>query len=292
MRATFSATSALASLLLYAGLAFAQPATELCNPPCAADESCVDGRCTATPGAMTPPSTYAPSPPPAAEAPPPAPPPARQRPVRPPAEPDVTDEDEDVEATPPPVKAERRRTGLPPRRTGLLALPFAGIHTVQGIAADDYDVGGRFGFLLGAHVSSKVSLNVETAFNILSVNTMNDGSDVSAHDLTIAFSPLFHAGGKTVEFVVGPKLGYWSDNFTIRFDRQVARASQSGWTFGANAGVFIPASEDVALGVLLSYQFISPVSTCTYGPSSTERSCGDTALFPPEILGFTVAALF
>jgi hypothetical protein len=249
----------------------------------------------AAPDSSTAPPAAVPAPPPTPEeavapaAPPPAPPPPRRRPPRPPEE----EEDEaEVEEPPAPVvKVERPRGWIPPRQRGVLVLPFVGFHTVQGIAADDYDFGARFGFLLGAHVTSKVSLNVEAAWDILRVNSSNS-SDVSAHDLTIAFSPLFHVGGRSAELVVGPKLGYWSDNFTVTQGREVGRLSQSGWTFGANAGVFFPANENLSLGALVTYQFISPVSACTYGPSEFERECGVTGLFPPEILGFTAAALF
>jgi hypothetical protein len=184
--------------------------------------------------------------------------------------------------------------GIPARRRGLLAIPFLGIHSIQGLAADDFGIGGRVGTLLGVHVDPLVSLNVELAIDILNPLSKGSTASQSGHDLTIAFSPLFHVAGTAAELVMGPKLGYWSENFTITDDmRMTTRASAWGWAIGGNIGAFANVNEHAAVGLLLSYQFIDENQACTHGPLDTDRNCMQTSgLFPPEILGITGAALF
>jgi hypothetical protein len=268
----------------------ARAQTAACDPPCAAGDTCLEGRCyTAAvphPAApvepASPPAAAEPAPPPAV-----APRPAARRPrPHPRAEAEETEETEET------TKSDDDVEGIPPRRRGLLLMPFFGLHSIQGLAADDFGVGGRFGALLGVHVDPVVSLNVEFAVDILNPQSKSTTASATAHDLTIAFSPLFHVAGSSAELVVGPKLGYWSDNFTIKDIGMTARASQWGWAVGANLGGFVNVNEHAALGLLLSYQFIDANQTCTYGPTDADRNCNQAGLFPPEILGVTVAALF
>jgi hypothetical protein len=125
-------------------------------------------------------------------------------------------------------------------------------------------------------------------------------TDLTGHDLSLTFSPLFHATAGIGELVVGPKLGYWSDNFTwtrvpLNSGRQISRLSQSGWAYGINIGVFAGVSSHVSLGLLLSYQFIATETDCVHGPNPASRGCptdGSLPLLPPEILGITAAAIF
>jgi len=291
--ATLAVPSAATTLLLLSLFgADARAQTAECVPACAEGDRCLDGKCYTRPAAP-PPEAVPPQPPIAAT------PPADVQPVEaPPVQP----------VTAPPVHHRARHRsaetsdgetdaddelGLPPRRLGLLAMPFIGIHTVQGIASEDYDVGGRGGLLLGVRLNPKVSLNVEAAVDVLNVQSGDRTTSVKGHDLTLAFSPLFHAGGRAAQLVVGPKLGFWSDNFTVTSGSNVARASQSGWAYGLNVGAFTAVNEYVEVGLLISYQFIAAVQACTHGPASTDRMCTTTSdAFPPEILGLTGAALF
>jgi hypothetical protein len=284
---------AVVFLAVVAPEARAQTTAVACDPPCAVGDSCVEGRCytpaTPRPGAAEPAPAPAvpPAPPAASPAPPvvlPLPPPAPSR--RPkarrakPLESDESESDDDVE-------------GIPPRRRGLLAIPFLGIHSIQGLAADDFGVGARVGTLLGVHVDPLVSLNVEAAVDFLNVESKGSTASQTGHDLTIAFSPLFHVAGNAAELVVGPKLGYWSENFTVTDMRVTTRASAWGWAVGGNIGGFANINEHAAIGLLLSYQFIDENQACTHGPLDSDRTCTQASgLFPPEILGITGAALF
>src|SRR5262249_30643608 len=150
------------------------------------------------------------------------------------------------------TKSEDDVEGIPPRRRGLLAMPFLGIHSIQGLASDDFGVGARLGALLGVHVDPLVSLNVELAVDFLNPTTRVNTVSSSGHDLTVAFSPLFHVAGNVAEFVVGPKLGYWSENFTDsnRVMGTTTRSSMWGWAVGGNIGGFVNVNEDVGIGLL------------------------------------------
>lgn len=264
-----------------------------CNPPCAVGDECIDGRCYAgagqPPAAVpeTAPATPIATPPAAEPTPPvvvPVPPPAPPHRARSRRRERTETEDE--------VKAEDDVEGIPPRRRGLLAIPFLGVHSIQGLAAEDFGLGARVGTLLGVHVDPLISLNVEVAADILNPQTKLSGVTRTGHDLTIAFSPLFHVAGNAAELVIGPKLGYWSENFTTTELGTVTRDSQWGWAIGGNVGGFADVNEHVAIGLLVTYQFIAPSLACSHGPLDDDRGCSQAGAFPPEILGITAAALF
>ncbi|MDB4983311.1 MAG: hypothetical protein JWM82_4063, partial [Myxococcales bacterium] len=227
----------------------------------------------------------APAPTPAATE-PPVPPKHR----RPPHQPSAIEKEfgEDADDTPPPSTGDDEEQ--PSSRRGLLFMPFLGVHIIQGIAADDFGAGGRLGFLIGTRLDHRVSLNVETAIDILSPNPSQPMASASGHDLTIAFSPLFHAGGRTAELVVGPKLGFWSDNFTVTSENVNTRLSQSGWAYGANLGLFTSVQDAVEVGLLLAYQFTAAVQSC--GHDLNTHECVVAGAFPPEIMSFSAAAMF
>jgi hypothetical protein len=280
-RSTKGALVAIGVTLLVSGASARaqEPAAPACASPCAANERCVDAQCVANPEAAGAPVEPA-------AAPEPAPRPTRRHPPRQQSAIEKEFGDEAEETKPEPAGDD----ALPAARRGLLFMPFAGVHIIQGIAADDFGAGGRLGFLLGTRLDHRVSLNVELAMDILSPNAPAPMTSLSGHDLTIAFSPLFHAEGRTAELVVGPKLGFWSDNFTATANGMNARASQSGWAYGANVGAFTAVADSVEVGLLLAYQFTAAVQTCVH--ETTTHECMVTGAFPPEILSFSAAALF
>jgi hypothetical protein len=178
---------------------------------------------------------------------------------------------------------------IPAWRRGMLIIPYVGLHFVEGIAADDYDAGLRIGGLVGARVDRSVSLNVELATNFLSPKGVDPRTQSSGHDLTIAFSPLFHGAIGGGEVMIGPKLGFWSSSTSP--DGLGDQRSQDGWAFGFNLGAFAGVTDDVALGGMLAYQMTVLSQTCARGPGVMTEGCNSTE-FPPQILSFAVAALF
>jgi hypothetical protein len=174
----------------------------------------------------------------------------------------------------------------------MLIVPYVGFHAVEGIVANDYDAGLRIGALIGSRVARAVSLNVELATNFLSLkNETNARTAPSGHDLTIAFSPLFHGAMGGGEFVIGPKLGFWSSSISqdSTTTQDAFQASQTGWAFGFNMGAFGGVTEDVALGGIVAYQMTFLSQSCTRGGIAEGCTSSD---FPPQILSFAVAAMF
>src|SRR5258708_17549059 len=131
----------------------------------------------------------------------------------------------------------------PPRRQRPLLMPFVGVHVVEGIAANDFKAGSRLGAILGTRLGAVTSLNVEVAVNFLTPKVADQTIAVEGHDLTLAFSPLFHMPGRFGELLVGPKLGYWSDSLHVKGAAGDAQLSQSGWAFGGNVGSFFHGSQ-------------------------------------------------
>jgi hypothetical protein len=176
-------------------------------------------------------------------------------------------------------------------RKGLLVMPFIGIHTVQGIAASDYDSGLRLGALAGTHLEAPVSLNVEVAVDFLN-RSVNGARSVAGRDLTIAFAPLFHASAGLAELVVGPLLGYWASSFTTdNGSISESQFSQTGWAFGVNVGGFGGVNDSLALGAMISYQMTHLSQSCERGAGASISPCSSNDLVP-QILAFDVAALF
>jgi hypothetical protein len=285
-----SAALALLAVSSLAAPAWAQaegPAE--CATPCAPNERCVNGQCVANPDAKPV------APPPPAE---PPPPPARANP------------DAEEEAAPPARKPRPRRkpavvadeepTAEPPQleswRRGLVVLPMVGLHLVEGIASSDFGAGLRLGILLGTHVARTVSLNVEIARNFLSPNPdpMTRGQP-TAGDVTIAFDPLFHAATGPVEFVAGPKLGFWSLGGTVpNVDGTTDQVAESGWAFGFNVGFLVGTGDTVGVGAMLAYQIDLLTQSCARGPdlaAAGVEGCNNSGS-APHFLSVSLGALF
>jgi hypothetical protein len=288
-------------VLAVSGSASAQ--APLACPPCGLNTHCVDGACVPN-GLEAPPAVPEVPPADAAPAPVPAPgeavPPAGVEAAPPPARP-----------APAPTSRRRQRVTAPkpeaeedsevehrvPTRTvaawrkGMLIMPYVGFHAIEGIAASDYDAGLRIGGLIGARLVQSVSLNMEIATNFLSPKSINTRTPPSGHDLTIAFSPLFHGAMGGGEFVVGPKLGFWSSSISqdSTSTQAATQDSQTGWAFGFNMGAFGGITEDVALGGIVAYQMTFLSQSCTRG--GINQGCSSSG-FPPQILSFAVAAMF
>jgi hypothetical protein len=286
-------TLAVALTMSFFG-AGARAQTPAC-PQCGPNERCVDGVCLPNPdvppAVPTPPPVEAP--PPAAATPEPAaqpeapaearPAPARRRKAHAEAKARASEEEED-DASAAPVSW----------RKGIIIIPFGGLHAVEGIAASDYDAGLRVGALVGTHLAAPISLNVEIAVDFLSPNQSGavTRSQASGHDLTIAFSPLFHGSAGIGEFVIGPKLGYWSSGITsTNPGSDSTQLSQTGWVFGFNMGAFAGVSDAVALGAMFTYQMTFLSQECVRGSNVPIEGCSGSG-FAPQILGFSVAALF
>jgi hypothetical protein len=283
-RACSIACAALALLavssLAVPALAQAPDPEPSCETPCKRGERCVEGQCVGNPDARPPAAP--------AEAPPRATPDSDEDVVPAPKAAPAARTSPPEEAKPQPRPAERESW-----RRGLLVLPTFGVHFVEGVASADYGAGLRLGLLIGTHVSPTVSLNVEIARNFLSPHPPPGSTDnLSGGDVTIAFSPLFHAAAGPVDIVAGPKLGFWSLTVNDSSGQLgTDQAFENGWTFGLNLGFFVGTGDAVAIGAMFAYQIDLLTQSCARGLDVNNQGCDITG-FPPQFLSLSAGALF
>jgi hypothetical protein len=163
-------------------------------------------------------------------------------------------------------------------RSGLLVMPFVGVHRPSG---DAFDIGFRAGFLAGYHVFPVVSVNGELAFDLMNANNVSETDYVKAYVADLVLSPLYHLEFAWGEIVVGPRMGAFRSACSGNNQQEIAH----GLAYGLNAGVFGRA-DAMALGALLAYtrryttgRAVEPVL------SSQEWSI-------PDVLSATFAAIF
>ena len=181
----------------------------------------------------------------------------------------------------------------PPGKHGFLALPYIGIASHQEAAATDLGAGFMLGALLGGRVNPMFSVNGEIRIDALNTKNLPVDTDVSAFEVDLAFSPLFHVPFPQGEFVIGPKLGFFVGAQTVSYGGQeVETDSASGLMGGLNTGVFFDISPRVALGGMLSFTVRDISSVCST-PTGGTQQCNDSPNVPSEkVLGFHAGALF
>jgi hypothetical protein len=183
----------------------------------------------------------------------------------------------------------------PPGKHGFLALPYIGIASHQEANSSDLGPGFMIGAILGGRLNPMISLNGELRVDALNVKTsqLPSGTDVSAFEVDIAFSPLFHVPFPQGEFVVGPKLGLFVGAQTVSYGgSEVETDSASGLMGGVNAGVFFDVGPKLAIGGLVSFTVRDIGSTCST-PTGGSQTCNDSPGLPSEkVLGFHGGILF
>jgi len=184
----------------------------------------------------------------------------------------------------------------PPGKHGFLAIPYLGFEQHEGSTGDNFGVGFIMGGILGGRINPQFSINGELRIDILNPKNTG-GDDVTAVEVDIAFSPLFHVPFQQGEFVVGPKLGAYGFSFSDMVGGVEAnKGNASGYAAGFNTGVFFNISPTVALGGMLSFTLRQPTKECST-PYGYAETCG-TSLpgggdFPSEkVLGFHGGAMF
>jgi hypothetical protein len=172
---------------------------------------------------------------------------------------------------------------------GFMAMPFIGVHSFQGDNFKDASAGLRLGTLLGGFVNPNLSLNGEITLDFVNPDTQS-GVDVTAVMVDLAFSPLFHAPAGAVEFVIGPKLGFFNYSVELTYEGETGKGSANGSLYGVNAGLLFPVGK-FSMGGLLSFTGRHPTKVCTTEPGKSEQ-CGDASGDDYKVLGFTLAAMF
>lgn len=174
--------------------------------------------------------------------------------------------------TPPPV--------IRPRHRGLLLLPYLGFNSAVGDGSDAYSAGFRLGSLLGFFAGPFVSLNAELSIDILNPDT-DSGASVSSTLANFSFSPLAHFGPPNVDFVIGPRFGFYGRSYTTTVSysgvTQEAKYSDTGFAYGFNIGAFVSLGS-VWLGGLLSLTTHKPSQYCETSSRTNNRElCSDVS---------------
>ena len=157
----------------------------------------------------------------------------------------------------------------PPERRTLrfLAIPYLGIHSYQNQEASAYDPGARVGALIGAR-GDVLSFNVEVTVDFSNIHRSASGFSYQEHAYDIAFSPLFLASAGRLELAIGPKVGVFMIDTTVKDAGGSYGYSASGYVAGVNGGVFMPLSPRASLGILLSFKRMWMSGGCAH------RACG------------------
>jgi hypothetical protein len=180
----------------------------------------------------------------------------------------------------------------PPRTHGFLAMPYIGGHAHAGQTSELYGPGFSMGVLLGGRLNPSFSINGELRVDALSFRNVPSSEDWEAAEFDFALAPLFHFQFAAGEFVLGPKLGFFSYDETDKAGGvAVYLERRSGFAAGINSGVFFAVSRVLSLGGLLTFTVRNPGQVCTTVPPALERC--DSGDFPSDkVFGFLGAMLF
>ena len=187
--------------------------------------------------------------------------------------------------------------GPPPRTHGFLAMPYLGVATQTGEQGQRYSSGGIFGAIVGGRLNRAFSLNGELRLDSLDFRNVPSTTAASGTELDIGFSPLFHAQFATGEFLIGPKLSFFTHQesytgFDINGFYTEYHEDWTGWSVGVNTGLFFAVSRFMSLGGMVSYTLRMPTEVCTRMDFSTIEDCQSGDYPAANVLGFHAAALF
>ncbi|HVU52961.1 MAG TPA: hypothetical protein VHL80_19900 [Polyangia bacterium] len=188
--------------------------------------------------------------------------------------------------------------GPPPaaEKHGFLPILYIGVNSFQGKAGDGVGPGFRLGAILGGRINPQISINGEITIDVLNVSSSNlqAGESVTAAEVDLAFSPLYHLQlGPTGEFVVGPKLGFVGGSSTDTQDGvKQFDGSVSGFVFGLNAGMLFSVSPSTEIGALLSFQGRKYTNQCVTPAGGAQACSSDNLPDADKVLGFSGAITF
>jgi hypothetical protein len=176
-------------------------------------------------------------------------------------------------------------------------MPYLGVATQTGEQGTRYSSGGIFGAIVGGRLNRAFSLNGELRLDSLDFRNVPSSASWSGTELDIGFSPLFHGQFASGEFVLGPKISFFThqesflgsdiNGFTTQYHE-----NWTGWSTGFNAGVFFAISRFASLGGVVSYTLRMPTEVCTRMDFSSFEDCQSGDYPSANVLGFHAAALF
>src|SRR5215831_9048003 len=114
--------------------------------------------------------------------------------------------------------------------SGGIMMPYVGFNSFQGTTGTNDGPGLRLGALAGGHVHEMVTLNGEVTVDFVNPKNVQSGTDVTALELDLAFSPLVHlVAVPRLEFVVGPKVGAFFGSQNISAPAFSSSTTAYGW---------------------------------------------------------------
>jgi hypothetical protein len=170
-----------------------------------------------------------------------------------------------------------------------MMLPYLGLSIPTGDGSEGLGTSLRLGGLFGFYAGQFLSLNGELSIDVLNIDTPS-GVSASGAAVGFTFSPLFHFGPPRMDFVVGPRLGFFGTSETYSYDDGYSPDddySSTGFLYGFNAGAFFSLGR-ISLGGLLSVSIHSISSACR------NDDCGDPPSGTPalKIVGLSGAMLW
>src|SRR5262249_34596092 len=118
-------------------------------------------------------------------------------------------------------------------------------------------------------------------------------TQATRNELDLAVSPLLHLRGRSLEVVVGPKLGLWFGSYQLSSGGRTLDSETARGLVGAlNVGAFVPVTRGVSLGGMLSMALKSFRHTCATPIGQTQTCNPSPSLDAEKIVGFSGGVLF
>jgi hypothetical protein len=169
---------------------------------------------------------------------------------------------------------------------------FAAKVTNQGVDTGlSLGIGPHVGGMIGYRFMEQVSLNAEVSLDIPHAELSSSFTSIDAQRLAFSVSPLYHIDAGAVDFMVGPKLGFWTSTFSQSDSLGTATLTYTGWMAGVTAGLYYKVGR-IGLGGLASFDYAPVLQGCSTNDFS-EQTCGPNKTFPADkMLSFALAVLF
>lgn len=185
----------------------------------------------------------------------------------------------------PPPRYVQPQPAYPAYRMGFLWMPYLGLNVPLGSTSDEADAGLRLGGIFGFNLPPFLSLNGELTMDFVNLKASNASDWI--FDLT--FSPLFHLGTPQLQFVVGPKFGFFGESYNYTYSGYDRTISGSGLAYGFNAGIFVPIGR-MALGGLINFTTHHYSRLCENDAyTGYVDSCADSSMMPDDVKLFGIS---
>jgi len=189
-----------------------------------------------------------------------------------------------------------------PRKRGLFAMGYLGFQHFQGrfaakVTNEGADtgltlgIGPHVGGMIGYRFIEQVSVNAEVSLDIPHAELAGSYTSIQAERLAFSVSPLYHIDAGAVDFMIGPKLGFWTSTFSQSDSLGTATLNYNGWMAGVTAGLYYKVGK-IGLGGFTSFDYAPVFEGCATDAFS-QQSCGPNKSFPADkLLSFALAVLF